>query len=51
MILVLQFISLFLIMLSLQGSYNVAMVGLSKEYRDVMFLVFITGICLFGLSI
>ena len=51
MIALLQFVSLFLIMLSLQGSHNVAMIGLGKEYRDALFLVFITGICLFGLSI
>lgn len=47
----LQFISIFLIMLSLQASYNVNMLNLGKEYKNVVFLFFITGICLFGLSL
>lgn len=51
MFVILQFVSMFLILLSLQASYNVKMLGLGKEYKDIAGLFFITGICFFGLSL
>lgn len=43
--------SMFLILLSLQASYNVSMLGLGVEYKKLVFKFFITGIILFGLSL
>ena len=47
----LHFLSIFLIMLSLQCSYNINMVGIGKEYQGVVFLIFVTGICFFAMSL
>lgn len=47
----LHFISLFLILFSLQGSYNISLLGLGKEYKMIVGMLFITGICFFGISL
>ena len=36
MVIVLQFISMFLMLLTLQGSYNIIFSGIGKEYLKVM---------------
>jgi hypothetical protein len=48
---VVQSIAMFFILLSLQTSYNVVFLGLSKEYKMIPGLFFILGICIFGLSL
>ena len=48
---IVQSIAMFFILLSLQASYNISMLGLGKEYKTFVFFFFALGICIFGLSL
>jgi hypothetical protein len=42
---------MFLMMLTLQGSYNIMFLGIGKEHLNTIGLFFITAVCLFALSL